>query len=94
MTGDRIKATYSLDAETIKFIDRLARRWKMSKSEVVRRVVRGAVTDHRPIADDPEAWIERFRELQRLFELSESRFDEWQRENRAMRRASSRHRGV
>ena len=42
MTIHRIKGTYSLDAGTVRELDRLARRWKTSKSEALRRAIRAA----------------------------------------------------
>jgi hypothetical protein len=33
------KTTFRLDAETIEMVNRLARRWKVSKSEAVRRAL-------------------------------------------------------
>ena len=35
MTIPKVKATYSLDAETTALIERLARRWAVSKSEAL-----------------------------------------------------------
>ncbi len=93
MTAPKIKATYTLDAETVKLIDRLARRWKTSKSDTLRRVVREAAADHGSSPDDPEAWIEKFKRLQKSFDLTEMQAKQWRRENRAVRRASSDHRG-
>ena len=43
-----IKATYSLDVESVHTLEELARRWRVSKSEVLRRAIRGAASDDNP----------------------------------------------
>ena len=43
MVSKTIKSTYSLDVETVRALETLAKRWKVSKSEVLRRAVRAAV---------------------------------------------------
>ena len=89
MAIPKIKATYSLDAETVRLLERLARKWEVSKSEALRRAIR-ASADVEPPADDPLAVFDR---LQRSLGLTKAAGDAWVRETRAMRRASSRHRG-
>ncbi|MGQ0767078.1 MAG: ribbon-helix-helix protein, CopG family [Gemmatimonadota bacterium] len=42
MATPTIKGTYSLDQETVKLLDRLARRWRVTKSEALRRSIRSA----------------------------------------------------
>ena len=37
-----IKSTYSLDVETVRTLESLARRWSVSKSEALRRAIRSA----------------------------------------------------
>lgn len=44
MAPKMIKSTFSLDVETARALEVLARRWKVSKSEAVRRAV-GAVAE-------------------------------------------------
>lgn len=44
MPTPKIKATYSLEPETIRLLDRLARRWKVSKSEALRRAIRASAS--------------------------------------------------
>ena len=44
MAVTSIKSTYSLDVESIRMLDALARRWRVSKSEVLRRAIRSAAT--------------------------------------------------
>ena len=42
MAIPKIKSTYSLDVETVRTLESLARRWNVSKTEVVRRAIRAA----------------------------------------------------
>jgi hypothetical protein len=42
MAIPKIKSTYSLDGETVRMLDGLARHWKVPKSEALRRAIRGA----------------------------------------------------
>ena len=39
-----IKSTYSLDVETVRALEGLARRWNVSKSEALRRIIRSAAS--------------------------------------------------
>lgn len=39
MAIPKIKATYSLDPETIALLERVSRRWGVSKSEALRRAI-------------------------------------------------------
>ena len=39
MTARRIKSTYTLDAETVELLDKLARAWRTSKSGALRRAL-------------------------------------------------------
>ena len=43
-----IKSTYSLDVESVRILEALARTWNVSKSEVLRRAIRGAAHDMPP----------------------------------------------
>lgn len=42
MATPSIKATYALDVETIRTLERMARHWKVTKSEALRRAIRAA----------------------------------------------------
>jgi hypothetical protein len=42
MASPRIKATYSLDAQTMRVLERMATRWGVSKSEALRRAIRAS----------------------------------------------------
>ena len=52
MASAMIKSTYSLDPETVRRVERLAARWKVSKSEVLRRAV--AVADKAPEKEETQ----------------------------------------
>lgn len=89
MAIPKIKATYSLDPETIRLLERLARKWDVSKSEALRRAIRASAgAESQP--DDRIAALDR---LQKSLGLSKAAADAWAREARAMRRVGSKHRG-
>ncbi len=71
-----MKSTYSLDAPTLATLNRLARRWQVSKTEVLRRALRQAAEQE---AISPEERIAALRELQKR--VAEKRIDlkNWQR---------------
>ena len=48
MAVTTIKSTYSLDVESVRALETLARRWNVSKSEVLRRAIRLAVREGGP----------------------------------------------
>jgi predicted transcriptional regulator len=59
------KSTFSLDATTVERLNRLARRWQVSKTEVLRRAVAGAseavdatVAQRVAALDQLECWVE------------------------------------
>lgn len=45
MATQTIKSTYSLDVESVNALEALAQRWKVSKSEVLRRAIRRAAME-------------------------------------------------
>lgn len=99
MAIPRIKATYSLDVETVEALDRLASAWETSKSEVLRRLIRerATVPGYAPVAtamSGAKAKLAALDQLQKSMALTPAAAAAWKRENRAMRRASSRHRGL
>lgn len=69
------KSTYSLDPETLERLERLARRWQVSKTEVIRRAV-AKVDSGVPSADERIAAL---HELQRLTEERGIDLKKWQR---------------
>lgn len=48
MAVTTIKSTYSLDVESVRALEGLARRWNVSKSEVLRRAIRSAAASVDP----------------------------------------------
>ena len=89
MAIQRIKATYSLDAETMQMLERLARRWKTSKSDALRRAIRSASAKQALGDEDPRGRLGALRRLQDSLALTEGIVDAWTRHVRAERRASS-----
>jgi hypothetical protein len=79
-----IKATYALDVDTVRSLEQTARRWKVSKSEALRRAIRAAA--HSAPGDDATRALE---ELQRLLNLSGSKAEGWARRVHGERRRSS-----
>lgn len=82
-----IKSTYSLDVESVRTLEGLARHWNVSKSEVLRRALRIAATT----TDEGES--EPLEALTRLQEAVRERgvdLGQWERDLRAERRAGER----
>ena len=48
MAAQTIKSTYSLDVESVNALEALAQRWKVSKSEVLRRAIRRVAMEGEP----------------------------------------------
>jgi hypothetical protein len=82
-----IKTTYSLDVHTVRTLERMARRWKVSKSEALRRAIRLAAEQRDPRADDGARALD---ELQQSLALSREDGRRWERQVGLERRASSR----
>jgi hypothetical protein len=81
-----IRTTYALDPETVEALERMAGRWRVSKSEALRRAVRAAA------ASEPGPSTEAVRaleDLQRSLALTGRRADTWARRARAERRSAS-----
>ena len=79
-----IKATYTVDVETKRTLDRLAQHWDVSKSEALRRVIRQAA-GRSAVATRTAA----LDALQREARLAPTAMAKWPREQRADRRRSS-----
>ncbi len=89
MARTSIKSTYALDVETIRKLDRVAARWKVSKSEVLRRAIEVVARDQLGEAPSP---LQALDELQKSVKLTRRRSDEWSREVRNERaKTSARH---
>jgi hypothetical protein len=83
MAIPKIKATYSLDAETIRLLQRVSHRWGVSKSEALRRAIQAS-------AAAPTAKSGRLAALDRLQKtvtLDAAATDSWARRARAERRS-------
>jgi hypothetical protein len=77
-----VKSTYVLDLETAATLDRLARDWRVSKSEVLRRAIRSAAA-----AATPDR-VEVLRRLQRAVKAERTDLDRWAETVHAERRAT------
>ena len=84
-----IKSTYSLDVETVRTLESLARRWDVSKSEVLRRAIRAAAEEKSPRA---KRKLEALRQLQASVKRRGVDLAAWEREVRATRDAAWRKR--
>jgi hypothetical protein len=90
MASTTIKSTYSLDVETVRALEGMARRWKVSKSEALRRAIRSAAAQPEPEGGTALRALDR---LQASLDLSAADRRRWERESAAERRAASEHRG-
>ena len=86
MAVTTIKSTYSLDVESIRTLEKLAQRWNVSKSEVLRRAIRVAAIDGIP--SDSVA-LSALDQLQASLRLRKVNFARWERDLKVERRATS-----
>ena len=78
-----VRSTFALDRETVDSLDRLARRWQVSKSEALRRVVNVAsAVEEMDASSDALAALD---QLQQLLALDEERAEAWVQRIRAER---------
>ena len=89
MAIPKVKATYSLDVETVKVLENVAERWGVSKSEALRRAIRAADAANPP-ENDAAAALDR---LQTSLALTETATAAWARHARTERQAGSKRRG-
>lgn len=89
MAVTTVKSTYALDVETVRALEDMARRWRTSKSEALRRAIRAAAAQAAPEALEA---IQALDALQESLRLTRTRAESWEREARTERRASSRRR--
>ena len=82
-----IKSTYSLDVGTVRTLEELARRWNVSKSEALRRAIRGEA-ERQPSRVD--ARLQALRALQKSVAARGVDLDAWEREAAEIRSASFR----
>lgn len=90
MASTTIKSTYSLDAETSRALEAMARRWNVSKSEALRRAIRRAAEHAEP---ESGAALRALERLQETLGLSEEDCRRWEGENRTERRVGAERRG-
>jgi predicted transcriptional regulator len=90
MATQTVKTTYSLDLETVRALEELARRWNVSKSEALRRAIR-ATAIQQPLEAQRKA-VTALDELQRALGLSDGAAARWQKAARVERGAASRRR--
>jgi Arc/MetJ-type ribon-helix-helix transcriptional regulator len=81
-----IKTTYSLDLDTIHGLDRLARRWSVSRSEALRRAIRLVL--EREGREDRSA-LDALDQAQAALGLTRAAAARWENEIRAERRAAT-----
>ena len=81
-----VKSTYSLDVETIRQLEELAKRWNTSKSGALRRAIRSAAKQAR--SDHNEA-LDALDRLQALLALDRESARAWADEVRQERRATA-----
>ena len=86
MAVTSIKSTYALDVDSVRALERMARRWGVSKSEALRRAIRTASSDAGP-ADDTLVALDA---VQQALRLSRAKTAAWAGRVRAERRASAR----
>ena len=90
MAIPKIKATYSLDAETTALLDKLARRWAVSKSEALRRIIRAAGSASESDKTQGNPRLSAFDRAHQSLGLTERVAAVWERQVRSERKASSR----
>lgn len=81
-----VKATFSLDPETVRKLERMARRWGVSKSEALRRAIRSAAGD--PVGSEGTA-IRALDALQRSLALDPVQARTWAAKTSRERKAVS-----
>ena len=90
MAVTTIKSTYSLDVETVRTLESLARRWNVSKTEVLRRAIRAAAEGEK--SQRVREKLEALRQLQDYVQRRGIDVEAWAREVRATRDAAGRKR--
>lgn len=86
MAIPKVKSTYSLDVETVRTLESLARSWNVPKTEVLRRAIRAAAREE---SQSERSALESLRLLQTSVKARGIDLKHWERELRAERRASS-----
>ena len=86
MAIPKIKATYSLDVETVRELEKMARHWKVPKSEALRRAIRMAAGQAPTEAQEA---LRALDELQSSLALSPEAASRWEEQVGDERRATS-----
>ena len=86
MATPTIKSTYVMDLGTVQALERIARRWRVSKSEALRRAIRAAA--EQPPPESGEA-LRALDQLQRSLKLTPAGARGWAGTARGERRAAS-----
>lgn len=79
-----IKSTYSLDVESARSLEALARRWNVSKSEVLRRAIKAAAEEDAAREGGPLRTLDRLQTVVRERSVD---LDAWERDVGAERQA-------
>jgi hypothetical protein len=87
MASTTVKTTYSLDLETVKALEALAKRWNVPKSEALRRAIRSV---SQGVSSEGPDSLRALRQLQKELGLSIEDARRWQKAVSAERRAWSR----
>ena len=90
MAATTIKSTYSLDVESVRALEDLARRWQVSKSEALRRAIRSEASRQPGRGRDALAALD---QLQASLRSRNVDLAQWAREVESGRRAVGRRRG-
>lgn len=86
MASITVKSTYSLDVETVRQLESLAKRWNTSKSAALRRAIHSAARQELPAESEELAALDR---LQDLLALDRGSAAVWEVRNRQERRAGA-----
>ena len=81
-----IRSTYALDVDTVRALEDVARRWRVSKSEALRRAIR-AVASRDSLSSNSA--LDALDELQRSLKPKRDQVLRWADRVRSERRASS-----
>jgi len=87
MAVPSVKATYSLDSETVRKLEDMARRWGVSQSEALRRAIRNAAGEAAAGSGGPA--IHALDALQRSLALDPTKARGWAAKARSERKAAS-----
>lgn len=81
-----VKTTYSLDLQTRRRLDDMARRWRVSRSEALRRAIQSAASEPGSGANETLRTLD---ELQSALQLDREHAAGWEKRVRRDRRSSA-----